>query len=140
MVDIKISCLTEVQPWGTAIADGLKSIETRTWATHYRGLLGIHVGRKCDGPSCDLPDLQGIAFKARNEQGCLIAVAELVECRQYLTQETWDADIEKHLCPSEWWEPGKWGWVLKNVRRIKPIAMPGHQGLWTWRGEVEFIA
>lgn len=137
MVDIKISCLTEVQPWGTAIADGLKSIETRTWTTHYRGLLGIHAGRKMDQGSPLIFDRT--IRKAQCEQGSLLAVAELVECKQYLTQESWDADIEKHLCPFAWWEPGKWGWVLRNVRRIKPIAMPGHQGLWTWRGEVEFL-
>jgi activating signal cointegrator 1 len=34
--------LTLTAPWGTLIAIGAKRIETRSWATSYRGLVAIH--------------------------------------------------------------------------------------------------
>jgi activating signal cointegrator 1 len=37
-------CVTLHQPWATAIVRGLKTIETRSWATRHRGLLNIHAG------------------------------------------------------------------------------------------------
>lgn len=36
--------LTLTQPWATLIAIGAKKIETRSWATSYRGPLAIHAG------------------------------------------------------------------------------------------------
>ena len=35
------------QPWASAIASGSKRIETRSWATNYRGPLLIHAARRC---------------------------------------------------------------------------------------------
>ena len=40
------------QPWASLIADGRKTIETRTWRTHYRGPLAIHASAR---PHGDLP-------------------------------------------------------------------------------------
>lgn len=28
--------------------------------------------------------------------------------------------------------PGRWAWMLEDVRPCAPIPMRGHQGLWTW--------
>lgn len=36
--------LTLHQPWATLIAAGIKTIETRSWSTRYRGPLAIHAG------------------------------------------------------------------------------------------------
>lgn len=38
--------LTLHQPWASLIALGVKSIETRSWSTKYRGPLAIHAGAK----------------------------------------------------------------------------------------------
>jgi len=35
------------QPWASAIALGSKRIETRGWATSYRGPLAIHAAKRC---------------------------------------------------------------------------------------------
>lgn len=37
--------LTLTQPWATLVAIGAKHIETRSWATSYRGPLAIHAGK-----------------------------------------------------------------------------------------------
>ena len=41
---MKYKVLTLTPPWGTLIAIGVKQIETRDWAVHYRGPLLIHQG------------------------------------------------------------------------------------------------
>ena len=36
--------LTIRQPWASLIAEGIKTVETRSWSTKYRGELAIHAG------------------------------------------------------------------------------------------------
>ncbi len=43
-----MKALSIKQPWAAAIATGLKTIETRTWKTKYRGPILIVAGRSCD--------------------------------------------------------------------------------------------
>lgn len=40
-----MKALTLTQPWATLVAIGSKRIETRSWATTYRGRLLIHAGK-----------------------------------------------------------------------------------------------
>jgi hypothetical protein len=40
-----IKVLTLWQPWATLIAEGVKTIETRSWRTNHRGPLAIHAAR-----------------------------------------------------------------------------------------------
>lgn len=39
-----MNALTIRQPWASLIAAGVKTIETRSWSTKYRGPLAIHAG------------------------------------------------------------------------------------------------
>lgn len=39
-----MKALTIRQPWASLIAAGVKTIETRSWSTKYRGRLAIHAG------------------------------------------------------------------------------------------------
>ena len=39
-----MKALTLIQPWATLVALGFKTVETRSWATGYRGPLAIHAG------------------------------------------------------------------------------------------------
>lgn len=41
-----MKALTLYQPWATLVALGVKTIETRSWATKYRGPLAIHAGAR----------------------------------------------------------------------------------------------
>lgn len=40
-----MKAITVTQPWATLVAIGAKKIETRGWATAYRGPLAIHAGK-----------------------------------------------------------------------------------------------
>ncbi|MFL5577327.1 MAG: ASCH domain-containing protein [Gemmatimonadaceae bacterium] len=40
-----MKALTLTQPWATLVAIGAKTIETRSWPTHYRGEVAIHAAK-----------------------------------------------------------------------------------------------
>lgn len=43
-----MKALTLHQPWATLVAEGSKTIETRSWSTKYRGPLAIHAGKSTE--------------------------------------------------------------------------------------------
>lgn len=89
--------ITLTQPWATLIAIGAKHIETRSWATKYRGPLAIHAGqglgpvgnrrgmvRLCNtSPFYEALDAAGIWHTTAIDHlpyGAIVAVCELVDC------------------------------------------------------------
>lgn len=43
-----MKALTLHQPYATAVADGIKTVETRSWQTHHRGAVAIHAAKRID--------------------------------------------------------------------------------------------
>jgi hypothetical protein len=54
-----MKCITVREPWAELIASGSKTVENRTWRTHYRGPLLIH---------------------AAKPTGAIVATANLIDC------------------------------------------------------------
>lgn len=136
-----MKALTILQPWASLIACGAKKIETRSWATKYRGPLAIHAGKQWREivKKGDLPEEIHAAlcwkggFKKFNDlpRGKIIAVAKLVDCI-LMTEENISP-----LSPQErafgHFEPGRFMWVLDEIRPLAtPVPAHGMQGLWNW--------
>jgi hypothetical protein len=101
--------LSVKQPWASLIASGKKTIETRTWATTYRGPLLIVSSKKPDIPPA----------------GCALALVRLVGC--------WPmrgCDEEGACCG---WYEGAWAWRLADIRRLKPFPVRGALGIYRVR-------
>jgi hypothetical protein len=97
-----MKALSVKQPWANMIAEGEKTIETRTWSTDYRGEILIVSSRDPDIPP----------------SGCAVAVAKLVDCRPMSVLDEPYARCRKYT--------GAYAWVLENVRRIKsPFPVQG---------------
>jgi hypothetical protein len=111
------------QPWAWAIAQGLKTIENRTWRTHYRGPLAIHAGRAPCPPALILPDGTPVQ-DAGLVCGAVVALVDLVDCLAVV-----DA-------PQGPFTEGPFCFVLANVRRITPIPWPGALSLFEIPDEV----
>ena len=145
------------QPWASAIALGSKRIETRSWPTDYRGPLAIHAAKRCiksELEDTDAEELwQGALHRTRAIPGLLplwncipfgaiVAVCRLVDCRR--TESFGDEIREpRGARPYYWTEedmgdfyPGRWGWVLEDVRAIEPVPWRGAQGLFEVPDEV----
>jgi len=102
-----LKALSLQQPWASLIADGCKTIETRTWTTKYRGPLAIHVSqRKYE----DLPI------------GGIIAVAGLYDCRPMRKSDEEDACVDLYDRAQ--------AWLLTNVQSIPLIPCKGRLSLW----------
>ena len=116
------------QPWASAIAMGLKSIETRSWSTSYRGLLVIHAAKRWTKHQDAIlrestldPLVVGLPL------GAIIAVGRLVDCRP-VDQLILDRRERR------WgdYSAGRFGWTLTHVERLRePIPFIGRQGLFT---------
>ena len=121
----------------SAIAFAGKTIENRSWRTHFRGPIAIHAsaalhpcglhyplrterggqkrpiiewinkGRKSYG--LDPQDDDSIDYSA------IVAIAMLVDC------------IDKSSSP---WFQGDWGWVFEGIIPIEPVPYVGALSLW----------
>jgi hypothetical protein len=84
-----VKALTLWQPWASLVALGVKTIETRSWSTSYRGPLAIHAAKtdlhlnvkRCDG--ADHGRALAAAVKAngfaRLPLGAIVATCKLVD-------------------------------------------------------------
>jgi len=153
-----VKAITLTQPWATLVAVGAKKIETRSWATAYRGLLAIHaakglgpVGGKdglltlCKQPpfrdvlrdtlprgailaTCNLTAIYRIPATAQRVARCLPGDHPLASYPVVLPP--FSDDPERAFGD---YTPGRYAWLLEDVRRFDtPIEYKGALGLWTW--------
>jgi len=101
-----MKCLSVKQPWANLIASGQKTIETRTWATDYRGPLLI--------VSSKTPAIE--------PAGAAVALVELVDCRPMRKSD------EPAACCDIY--PNAVAWVLSEIRRVRPVPTRGSLGLY----------
>ena len=112
------------QPWAELILQGRKTIETRTWNTNFRGRFIIHAAQSINKEWCERFGIQNPVT------GALVGSAELVSVKEYNSLAQWTVDDEKHCFPLKVWTKKRYGFVLKNVQRMKPIP---------WKGKLNFF-
>jgi hypothetical protein len=151
-----MKALTLYQPWATLIATGHKRIETRSWATKYRGPLAIHAGKNTGfmiGAQKIVDDepfrsVMGNIYRAANTTpfplGVIVATCELVWIEE-LGKYTWEMHQAGWRIGNHFWEtseqekafgdytPGRFAWFLDDVQPLsQPISAKGAMGLWEW--------
>ena len=98
------------QPYAENIASKKKTLEVRSWRTHYRGPLVICSSQKSDGPdSKHLP------------LGKTICKVELIDVRPMKRKDTKAA-----MCP---YAPDHYVWELKVIKRVRPKSVKGKLGI-----------
>jgi hypothetical protein len=121
------------QPWASLMAEGLKTIETRSWATGYRGSLAIHAAKRSLTVEermliQDWRNARLLGWEWAGTSlpfGAILAVVDLVDCVP-----------AGNIVPNELnaafgnFAPGRWAWITRNCHRL-PIPFPcrGAQGL-----------
>jgi len=105
------------QPLAHLIAEGVKTIENRTWRTSYRGPLLIHAGtRWYDEPVGEIEKRHGIAIPRDLALGGIVGVADLVDI------------VDRSDDP---YFVGPFGWVLANARALPFHALRGRLGVFS---------
>jgi hypothetical protein len=104
--------LTVCQPWAWAIVHGLKRVENRSWATHYRGPILIHAGKsRLPAELPEAPD--NLVY------GAVLGGVDIVDCVPV-------DDIHDNR-----FAVGPWCWVLGRPWRLRqPIAAKGRLSLY----------
>lgn len=88
------------QPYADNIADGLKTIECRSWDTSYRGPLLIVAS----------------GLRGGSEAICIV---DLIDVQPFTMLHAADAMMLKKRLP------GHFAWVVSNPRRIEPFKVLG---------------
>lgn len=143
------------QPWASAIAAGVKTIETRSWATPYRGPLAIHAAKRWTAaeeafwvehvfddpksPNSEAFSRLGIHSCAQLPFGAIVATCELFGCLSTSSHpDATDAMLLQAQPKGEdeesWgnYSEGRFAWLLRNVKAITPVPCTGRQGFFDW--------
>lgn len=144
-----MKALTLWQPYATLVAASVKTVETRSWGTSYRGLLAIHAAKKWDEDvtgaieeaRANLKKCWGLRFLTEAHQNALfapgqtwqatlgkvLAVVDLVDCRRM------DEAPDAQEALFGFYGEGRWGWVFDpaTIRPLpEPVPCPGARQLW----------
>jgi hypothetical protein len=123
-----MKAITLWQPWASAVAEGIKEYETRSWSTKHRGKIAIHASVK----PIYQDDREKAEFYGMTDMpmGAVVAIADLTDCI-LITDEFLSKMTESEI---DWgdWRLGRYAWKLENVIKLKePMKIAGKQGLWT---------
>jgi len=115
-----MKALSLKQPYAELILQGRKKIEIRKWNTKFRGEFLIHASK--------VPDFKAMEKFGFKELplGRIVGKAELVDVKKYSDSEFFK-DKDLHLAGLEF---GNYGFVLKDVSRVKEVEYKGSLGFW----------
>ncbi|MFQ5474211.1 MAG: HIT domain-containing protein [Candidatus Nanoarchaeia archaeon] len=109
------------QPFAELILSGKKKIELRKWNTKFRGEFYIHAAR---GIYPELKNYLGVDVD-NVPRGDIVGKATLVKVKKYETKEEFEKDIGKHCARSYFKGKPIYGFVLENIKRVRPIPYKG---------------
>ena len=127
-------------PWADWLADRLKMVETRGWSTKFRGRLVIHAAKTTEAikdcrrilEDAGRRDLLTKYTRRRFDdwpRGCLVAVADMVDCVP--TEQVIDRLDQQERAMGNYLA-GRFAWIFANIRRLDPaLTCKGQQGFWT---------
>lgn len=152
-----MKALTLTQPWATLIACGAKRIETRSWATDFRGRIAIHAakglgpvgGKRGFQEQCAMPPFDAALGKHFEDYGAMVdprkaadalplgaivAIADLVDVRRIdmkLRAQLQAQTITPWEIDFGDYTSGRYAWSLENVTALpEPIYCNGALSLW----------
>lgn len=119
------------EPYATLIKDGIKTVETRSWKTNYRGKIYIHSCITKDKIPYSIKHL----IKTELKYGYILCSADLVDC-VYMDEEyikkIKNNDYNDFICGK--YEIGRYGWHLENIEILpEPIPAKGQLGIWNYQ-------
>ena len=126
------------QPWATLMAEGFKRNETRHWTTNYRGPLLIHAAKRMEPLTLLMSQLlTPIGYKEWNDFPCgaIVCELELVDCIKTSKYIPGHPEFEFGD-----YQPGRFVWITKNVKKFDPIPFRGKQGFFNVPDEIANLA
>ena len=123
-----VKVLSIREPYASLIKMKIKTIETRSFKTNYRGELYIHASLSKSNVDDELSKLVMPMY------GKIICKCKLVDC--VLMTENYVKEIKEKM-PMEYkcglYEAGRYAWILESVEEIDAIEAKGKLGIWNFR-------
>ena len=127
---MKVLSLTE--PYATLIKNGIKTIETRSWKTSYRGRLYIHASStKIPKEYRNNKELMALVSTYDLNYGHIICSCDLVDCIE-MTDDFINSirKNKKNEYITGIYSNGRYAWIFENIEILKnPIKAKGHLGI-----------
>ena len=118
-----MKAITLWQPWASLIADGRKTIETRSRPWSFIGPIAIHASKYADPVAMSHFYPHGGRILPL---GAVVAVAIKINCVKLPSM---------YATPDEYGDFtfGRYGYVLANTHKLStPSPVSGKQGIWEW--------
>lgn len=126
---MKVLSITE--PYATLIRNNVKTIETRSWKTNYRGELYIHASSTRIPKAWRENENLMSLVKSDLNFGKIICKCNLIDCVEMTQRYVYQI---KNWYPVEYacgfYEVGRYAWILDDVEPIEPIKVKGKLGIW----------
>ena len=130
-----MKCLSLKQPFAELVVSGRKTIELRSWNTHYRGPFLVHASGNADEDACSRFGMDPRSLAKR----VIMGKALLYDVKEYKGDGEFARDREKHLATDNY-SSSRFGFILKDAVRFKePIPMKGMLGFFEASSLKDFI-
>lgn len=116
------------QPWASAVALGVKRVETRHWSTNYTGTLAIHAAKRWTRAEREFAEIEHTLGRlpSRLPLGALVATCTLMGCRRTEDVSHQLGSIERMYGN---YDSGRFAWFLTDIQALdEPIPWKGAQG------------
>ena len=132
---MKVLSITE--PYATLIKKGIKTIETRSWKTSYRGKLYIHASStRIPKEYRENKELMNLIKEEELSFGKIICSCELMDCVEMTEKFINKIKENEKEYITGFYKEGRYAWILGNIEVLKePIKAKGHLGIWNMEEE-----
>ena len=127
--------LSLIEPYATLIKNGVKTIETRSWKTNYRGKLYIHASAtKIPKEYEKNKELMSLVDINNLNYGNIICSCELVDCIKMTDEFINDIkNNRKNEYITGIYDNGRYAWILENIEQLdEPIKAKGKLNIWNF--------
>lgn len=126
--------LTIKQPFAELIKNNIKTIETRSWKTNYRGEIYIHAGkRKIDKKTKERLELSELYDAKMLDYGKIICKCNLIDCIYMDEEYIKKLKKDKNNFVSGRYEIGRYAWILSDIYPLEnKISINGQLGIWNY--------
>lgn len=127
------------EPYASLIKEKIKTVETRSWKTNYRGELYIHASQSKSPINNER--LKSLTKNIQLNPGHILCKCNLVDCiymtKEYVEQMKKD-NYDEYICGL--YEEGRYAWILEDIVPLKePIKAKGQLNIWNYYNELEVM-
>jgi hypothetical protein len=139
-----MKAISLLQPWATLVTLGIKTIETRSWRTTYRGPILIHASQGKAGGifAAEPPFKKYITDFNRLPFGAIIGQATITDLIPVEMLEMTEELINRLTMEEKAfgdYSEGRYAWILEDPQQFtKPIPARGSLSIWEYAGEIKW--